>query len=146
MYYLALYIVACSFCFFVGYCSSVYLKGRLHAVNTQAGLFQFYTKVFQAGLPLMWHDYGEVHCPWSWQVAKRHRLHDLRAELGDTGLVHELLGRIVAADCDKVHMQEAIAQYTYSSRCAFWIKGLSNLFIPVSSLYYSLKLLQQRLA
>ncbi len=120
--YLALTPIA----FFVQYTNSIDWNARLSYAPK--------TRFHQRALRLLVHDYFEVHCPWSWEVAKRHRLIDMRILLGVHGRNHELLGHLVASDCDDPAKQEGIARKTYISRLKFWVEGMTNMFTALPRL------------
>ena len=120
---LLLYLALTPIAFFVHHTNSVDLNGRL--------MYAPKTKFNRRALLLLVHDYFEVHCPWSWGRAKHHRLIDMKAMLGTSGRDHELLGHLVATDCDDPTRQEEIARKTYISRPRFWAEGTMNIFSAV---------------
>ena len=123
---LVIYVALTPLAFFVFYTNSIDWNMRL----TYKPKSKFYLRALQ----LLMHDYFEVHCPWSWERAKQHRLNDMRVFLGEHGSTHELLGHLVAADCDNPLRQELIARKTYVSRLKFWSQGLLNLVTALPKL------------
>ena len=116
-------------CFFVAYCNGAHMNLRIKSANSKYGFWKFHKNLFHEGFRLLVHDYFEVYCPWSWKVAKNHRLADMRAYLCTYGCCHDQLGYISAADCDDPEKQEAIAYHTYMSRTRYWTQGIFHFFI-----------------
>ena len=141
-------------CFFVAYCNGVDWNLRTKSVDYSDDFLKFYKNFFSEGFRLLVHDYLGVHCPWSWERAKKHRLADMRIILGENGRCHERLGHISAADCDNTEMQEDIARHTYISRTKHWAWGVfhfliapfSGSFIIIGILIDGIMMLGQRLA
>jgi hypothetical protein len=99
---------------------TVYYRGADadHRIHYQADLWSTVKQV----LFLIKHDFFEVYCPWSWRIAREHRLVDLRVFLGANGRQHERFGLLTVADCDNPEKQEAIARHCYINRIRFWSK------------------------
>lgn len=106
------------------YCNGANFSSRFEVEVGTSSLWGFYKEFFSKGLRLMRHDYFEVHCLWSWEKAKSHRLADMKLYLGSQGRDHEVLGHITAMDCDKPERQDEIAVCAYESRLVYWLKGL----------------------
>lgn len=130
MEYILWYLVLCIPCFFVAYCNGTDLKGRLPYNQDNLSFWKFHKKFFRDGFRLLVHDYFEVHCPWSWETAKKHRIRDMRIYC-EYGRDHKKLGHLTAADCDDQEKQEIIARNTYVSRARFWVNGFFHFLIPI---------------
>ena|SRR3989338_8209390 len=124
MEYVFWWLVLATPCFFVVYCYGAHMNSRLDLANHNSKIWRFRMSLFRDGFQLLVHDYFGVHCPWSWERAKKHRLADMRMYLGTDGRCHDHLGHITAADCDNPEKQEAIARYAYISRTKHWTSGL----------------------
>ncbi len=133
MKYALWWLVICIPCFFVAYCNGADLNFRLKSTHESNDFWEFhknfFREVFRGGFQLLLHDYFGVYCPWSWERARRYRLHDTREYLGDEGRDNETLGHITRADCDDSSKQEMIARCTYLSRARFWAGGAYNFLI-----------------
>lgn len=133
LYLLAYLLVAALFGFHL-YCNGADLQFRYKVDLSRAeGFFEFHRVFYEEGFRLWKHDFLEVHCPWSWERAKRYRLADMREYLGVSGRNHELLGLITASDCDDPAKAEAIARKAYVGRTRYWGKAfVQTLCSPIT--------------
>lgn len=129
MRYLFWYVLTAIPCFMIAYLYSAHSHGRLEHDDTGSGFWWSRGMLLHKGLQLFVHDYMEVYCPWSWEIAQKYRLADMHTYLGDNGRYHDILGHLTAADCHNSDKQEAIARHCYISRTRFWANGLFNFFI-----------------
>lgn len=119
-------------CFFINFCNGAVINHRLVRYYIDLSILENIKKYITNGFHLFVHDYFGVHCPWSWERAKKYRLADTRIFLGEEGRFHCLLGHITAKDCDIFGKQEEIARCTYVTRMYHWNKGvLYFLFAPI---------------
>lgn len=119
-------------CFFINYCNGAALNGRLIRRDISLTALDNTKQYVTKGFYLFVHDYFGVHCPWSWERAKKYRLADTRFLLGKKGCLHYRLGYITADDCDVFGKQEEIARYAYITRVCYWNKGLLYfIFAPI---------------
>ncbi|TSC68444.1 MAG: hypothetical protein G01um101456_653 [Parcubacteria group bacterium Gr01-1014_56] len=136
MGYVFWWLIAAVPCFLLAYINGADLNFRLKSVNYDDGFWKSSKNFFSEGFRLLIHDYFGVFCPWSWEVAKRHRLADMRTYLGADGKHHDTLGFITATDCDNAEKQEAIARQAYISRTKHWAHGVFLFLIaPIQGVF-----------
>jgi hypothetical protein len=120
--YVLMYLFAAAPCFFGAYCFGAEMNFRLDLKDS-------FPRHLLNGFRLLVHDYFRLHCPWSWKVAKEHRLNNMREYLGSDGTCHDQLGHITSADCDNPEKQERIARLAFVSRTRFWASGMFKFFV-----------------
>lgn len=140
MNYWKWYLILIIPCYLFSYTVSAKFNGRFvkYQTNSYWGLL---INFFYQGLRIIINDLFGLHCPWSWEVAKKNRLAELREVLGLNGMHHEKLGHLTAFDCDDLNKQEMIARECFVSRRTFWITKLTAmLFAPIAAIFYFIKL------
>ena len=136
MEYIAWYLLYATPCFFVAYCNGIHLHDRAggsDSPDAQQRFLPYYRNLYSQDLRMLMHDYFGVYCPWSWKVARKHRLVDMRQNLGVHGKHHAVLGHITVIDCLNPQRQEKIARHTFISRKIFWSRSFCYFLVsPLS--------------
>ena len=145
MLYLYVYLALILPCFLFNSTVSSKLRSRFvkYEGNSYSGLV---INFFSQGTTILANDLFGLHCPWSWEVAKKCRLAALKEDLDLDGLHHETLGHLTAFDCDDLSRQESIAREAFVSRKVFWINKLIRLpFSPIVSIFCLIALINRDL-
>jgi hypothetical protein len=139
MSYLALYLLLLPSCFFIAQCNGLISRGRIEELDVALSRGQYLKTAFLGTGRLIVHDLFQLHCPWSWSVATKYRIEEIRQMLGTHGLNHVVLGHLVQADCDDPTMRDKIAYHCYISRTQFWLEKLMDMLVsPIPGVFLAI--------
>ncbi len=132
-------------CYLFSSAAGAKFNGRFVKYNSNS-YWMLIINFFYQGLMILVNDLFKLHCPWSWETAKKYRVAELQEDLGLDGLDHEKLGHMTALDCSLTSNHEKIARQCFVSRKAFWTRKLvASLFAPPVSIIYLVMLLNRDL-
>ncbi len=118
-------------CFFIVYWKGAIRQNRF-LIPGGYGFFRYHATLFFQGVVLLWYDHFLLHCPLSWEVAKKYRVQWVRDDIGPHGKVNMHLGFITQAECDDPRRHEQIAQLCFHGRGMFWLKSTIHcVFSPI---------------
>ncbi len=145
MSYFYWYLISVLPCSWFAHAAGAKFNGRFVRYESN-GYWRPIINFFYQGLKILINDLFRLHCPWSWETAKKYRIAELQEDLGLDGLDHDKLGHMSAIDCSLTSNHEKIARECFVSRKTFWIMKLTALpFAPIAAVIYLLKLLNRDL-